>query len=47
MLLTMAAAGGSYFIGLAYEPEKIVKWAQTEEKNIPNPKCKIQYFLAL
>ncbi|KAK2160193.1 hypothetical protein LSH36_138g06003 [Paralvinella palmiformis] len=26
LLLTMAAAGGSYFIGLAYEPEKIVRY---------------------
>jgi hypothetical protein len=25
LLLTMAAAGGSYFIGLAYEAEKIVE----------------------
>ena len=26
LLLTMAAAGGSYFIDLAYEPEKIVRY---------------------
>ena len=27
LLLTMAVSGGSYYINLAYEPKKIVRWA--------------------